>query len=253
MPGWIEAVTRDLTCPTLTVYLTALIACLHYALDHGCNQSLRASGANPLEDWWRPWTYGLAHADDDHLWGNLVGFAAYGAWFEAVHGTPALGALVGLALPCGSLAHVMVSDHYLWGYSAVVFGLFVCPLVSLALNWHQMQLRWLRLAVYAPLAVVIVVDQVYADDQISVECHAAGAVAGALVALVLGRNLVERTWELAAAWLAVAAFVIGAAVAVAVDPEVWIYAVAVAVPALACLAPRVALRPVDYHKSLLFT
>ncbi len=246
MPTWIGTVARDLTAPVLTIYLTVIVACFHYALDPGCNRSLRASGSDPLEDWWRPWTYGFAHADADHLWGNLAGFAVYGGWFEAVHGTPALGVLVGLALPCGSLAHVLISDSYLRGYSGVVFGLLSCPVVSLALNWHQMQLRWLRFAVYAPLIVAIVVDQVYAGDNVSVECHAAGAVAGALVAVVLGRNIVEELWELVAAWLSVAAFVGYAVVALAIDSEVWIYALAVIVPTLTCLAPRAALRTIDF-------
>lgn len=246
MPAWNSTVLRDLTPPVLTLYLAALVATLHYALDPGCNASLRASGPDPLEDWWRPWTYGLAHGGADHLWGNLVGFAAYGAWFEAVHGTPALGVLVGMALPASSLAHVLISDNYLWGYSGVVFAVLVCPVVSLALNWDEMELRWIRLAVYAPLVMIIVIDQVYADDQVSVEGHAAGAATGALVALVLGRNLVERTWELVAAWLAVAAFFVYAVVALAIDSRTWIYAVAVAVPAVTCLAPRVALRTYDH-------
>lgn len=246
MPTWIGTVARDLHAPVLSLYLTAVIAALHYSLSSACTDPLRANGGDPLDDWWRPWTYGLAHADDDHLWGNLSGLLMYGAWFEAVHGTPALGALVATTLPAASLAHALASDRYLRGFSGVVFGLLTCPVVSLAMNWSEMQMRWVRLAVYLPLVLLIVIDQVYASDKICVEGHAAGAAAGALVAVVLGRNFVEQPWELGAAWAAVAMLLAYAVVAVSVDPETWVYGLGVALPTLLALAPRAAIRTWDH-------
>lgn len=186
--------------------------------------------------------YGFAHKNAEHVWTNVILFALNGAHFEFLHGSPALVALVAVALPAASLAHVFNSPNYVRGFSGVSFAVLVCPPVLLALNWSEMPLRWLRLAVMVPLAIVVMIVQVTADDNVSVASHLGGALAGAAAAIVMGRNLVVEPWEARLSLVAALGIFATAVAAPMVDADLWIYTIALGVPAVCGFIPVAAHR-----------
>ena len=229
----------DLSPPVVTVTVFWMICIIYYALVEACPYTLMMTRAALPDAWWGAWAYMLMHVSKVHLWGCLMSWVVYGAWFELVHGSIALVAVLAVSAPLGSFIHALRNDGPIVGLSPVVFGLMSAPIVAIAINWRELPYPLMRLAAYVPLAAMVIWLQATAPPEVSVAAHMAGALGGFLVACVVCRNAVLVRWE---AWLAVAAAVavIGLGVAAPIaDSDLWIYFLALGLPGLALLARAV--------------
>lgn len=226
----------ELSPPVVTVTVFWTLCVLYYALVDTCPFALMVTRAALPDAWWGAWAYALMHVNKIHLWGCLMSWVVYGAWFELVHGSTALVAVLAVAAPLGSFVHVLSNDGPLIGLGPVVFGLMAAPIVAIAINWRELPYPLMRLAAYLPLAAMIAWGQITAPPEVTVAANMAGALGGFLVACVVSRNAVLERWE---AWVAVAAAVavVGLGVAAPIaDRALWIYLPALVLPGLALLA-----------------
>lgn len=227
--------------PVVTVLLFWIVTILYYALVDTAPYALGAIITDFPSNWWEAWSYCLMHVDKEHVWGSILSIFVYGAWFEMVHGSIGLVALLSVCAPLSSFIHLATRNGMLLGMSGVIFGLMTAPLVAIFLNWKEMPHPWLRLTAYIPLAAMIIWQQAQAPDEVSVEAHIAGAAGGVLVALVISRNAVLERWESFLAMGASASIIALGVIAPMVDSDLWIYVMALGGPGALMLCRSVQL------------
>ena len=98
--------------------------------------------------------------------------------------------------------------HVDTGLSGAIYGLMFAQISLLGLNWTEMPFRWIRALILIGLLTADIVIYIYTPSKgPSSITHLGGAVAGVCIALVLGRNVRLRRWELTLTWLGVAGYV----------------------------------------------
>ena len=132
-------------------------------------------------EFWRPWTTLFAHANEKHLFSNLVFFSFFGVFLSGYFGLflfPFLGFLVGGLVNFIVLANMPAEAHLL-GASGVVFWmggawLSLYMLIDLKRSLYQRALRGLgvALAVFMPSETF--------DPQVSYSSHFYGFILGVL-------------------------------------------------------------------------
>ena len=146
----------------------------------------------------------LAHADAPHLAGNLASQLALGWKVEGMHGSGrfavvyAVGGALGAA--CFRTAWRVTDGETEWvlvGASPAVYALMGAHSAHVALNWTEAPLiRWLLVAAVALTAAVDVsLYFAYPLPNVAYSSHAGGAAFGALVGVLVLRNVRVLEWE----------------------------------------------------------
>lgn len=196
-PGtWILHILRERHPPVVTsLWIVASVLVFSYCQDYA--QQLMLSQITITHSPWQCVTYALFHRTVEHLMGNVLMILILGGWFEFVNGHRKTLVMMLLCAIVSGWTHVVYKCHIgqpnaLKGGSGVVFGLMLCPVASLVMNWSEMWLRWLRLVLFVTLAIVTVVVQ---GSFGCLEGHVSGACFGLVWNIFDGENLIESVWE----------------------------------------------------------
>ncbi|XP_075219342.1 rhomboid-related protein 2-like isoform X2 [Lycorma delicatula] len=170
---------------------------------------------------WRFITYAFIHADTFHLFSNVTVQLVLGISLEMVHGWWRVLIIYLAGILSGSLATSIFDSKYcLLGASGGVYALITAHFSTIILNWSEMEYRkWLLIVISVLIAlnsVPSVLNKLIfkAEDVISFETHAAGAVAGLLVGVYVLRNLEVHSWENVLKWICFALYIILIVVAI---------------------------------------
>ena len=187
--------------PILTVATCVACIVIFFANDaHGWSYGRSNEGP-----WWSCLAAMISHVDQEHLWSNVAFLAIAGCFLEITEGVPHVACVLFGGGCIGAALHgVADPDTRVRGTSGAIYAVFFSQLSLLALNWAEMPARVLRLCVLLILIVVDVAALIFwRSDNVSYEGHLFGALAGVSIALVLGRNVRLRRFEIAFTWLGV--------------------------------------------------
>ena len=169
---------------------------------------------NPYKKWevWRFLTYMLVHSGYFHIIFNLLIQLLLGIPLEMVHRWWRILLVYFSGVVAGSLA-TSISDPevYLAGASGGVYALIAAHLANVIFNWSEMEFPALRLIAFILLAgidtgVAVYYRYIEVDTQVGYAAHAAGAIVGFLLGIVVLRNLRVHTWERVLWWICLLLF-----------------------------------------------
>jgi len=154
--------------------------------------------------WYTSLSASLGHLHPTHLWSNVAMLAAAGALCEVTEGHLRMVLLAwgGATLGFGFYGAIAQTGSTVVGISGIIYALIWVELAMLALNWSQMFFRWLRLGgmlalLTADLVLYLAGQQ---GDSVAFWAHVGGQLAGILIGLAIGVNVVRQAWEV---WLRV--------------------------------------------------
>ena len=127
---------------TLSIILADIVVYYTMSRKECCWYGPGNSGA-----WYACLVAPFAHTSPKHLWQNVGMLGLLGVLFEATEGvwTTLLASYGGGVL--GFALHGMAKRSRVRGTSGVVYAIMWSQVSLLALNWTEMKLRWIRLAV----------------------------------------------------------------------------------------------------------
>ena len=169
---------------------------------------------NPYKKWevWRFLTYMLVHSGYFHIIFNLLIQLLLGIPLEMVHRWWRILLVYFSGVVAGSLA-TSISDPevYLAGASGGVYAIIAAHLANVIFNWSEMEFPALRLIAFILLAgidtgVAVYYRYIEVDTQVGYAAHAAGAIVGFLLGIVVLRNLRVHTWERVLWWICLLLF-----------------------------------------------
>lgn len=169
---------------------------------------------NPYRKWevWRFLSYMFVHSGYFHIVFNLLIQLLLGLPLEMVHRWWRIMLIYLTGVVAGSLA-TSISDPevYLAGASGGVYALISAHLANVIFNWSEMEFPALRLLAFLLLAgidtgIAVYYRYIEVDTKVGYVAHAAGAVVGLLLGIVVLRNLRVRTWERVIWWLSLVIF-----------------------------------------------
>lgn len=169
---------------------------------------------NPKKKWevWRFLTYMFVHSGYFHIIFNLLIQLLLGIPLELVHRWWRMLLIYLSGVIAGSLA-TSISDPnvYLAGASGGVYAIIAAHLANVIFNWSEMEFPALRLIAFILLAgmdtgVAVYYRYVEVDTQVGYAAHAAGALVGFLLGIVVLRNLRVHTWERVMWWICLLLF-----------------------------------------------
>ena len=169
---------------------------------------------NPKKKWevWRFLTYMFVHSGYFHIIFNLLMQLLLGIPLELVHRWWRMLLIYLSGVIAGSLA-TSISDPnvYLAGASGGVYAIIAAHLANVIFNWSEMEFPALRLIAFILLAgmdtgVAVYYRYVEVDTQVGYAAHAAGALVGFLLGIVVLRNLRVHTWERVMWWICLLLF-----------------------------------------------
>ena len=205
--------------PLITLALAIACIAQHFAAGEGnvpgptARSMMYVPGADfsgrPLYEWYRPLSAMFSHVSDEHLWMNMLMLGISGCIFEYTEGFWNTINVVWAAGTLGFALHGVVrSNVAVRGLSGAIYGLIAAQIALLGLNWSEMPFRWPRFLILSILIGSDVYIYLSAPTAgVSFSAHLGGAVAGVCVALVMGKNVRLRRWELTMTWIGVAGYV----------------------------------------------
>jgi len=172
--------------------------------------------ADQVGDWYRSLSAMFSHVSDNHLWMNSIMLLLLGTLFELTEGPVHTLCVVWGSGTLGFALHgVYRANAMVRGMSGACYGIIFAQISLLALNWAEMPFRWLRAVVILILAGADAYSYYTAPTRgLSYEAHFFGAIAGISVALVLGRNVRLRKWEISLTGAGVVGYVLLVIIAV---------------------------------------
>ncbi len=172
--------------------LLALLSLIIATVGEPANLLLRYDrGAITQGEWWRLLTGNLAHLGWSHTLMNLAGLALIWGLFARVYGA-ATWLTITLAGSLGvTLGLLLLNPHLEWyvGLSGLLHGLFVAGVIGAIRQGHRREALLL-----AAIAAKLIWEQLsgplpgtaeMANGPVVVDSHLYGAVAGALIALIV--------------------------------------------------------------------
>lgn len=143
--------------------------------------------------------HAYAHSSRAHLASNVISMLLVGGVLEAVEGPWCVLCIFACAVPCGAAYHSLWKPHsFVRGASGGVYGIMAAHVSTMAMNWHEMPLRYLRLLFCVlVLACELAGRYWYRQPHLGYAVHCGGAIGGAAAALVLVRNVRLRCHEFA--------------------------------------------------------
>lgn len=163
---------------------------------------------NYLEEPWRLWTYSLLHADVPHIVNNCVIFFLLVLCLNVAHGNVRVMGLHTLGAIGGAFG--VIWEKMIWeqdtrlrvvGASGSVYALMGGHVGEIAINWGEMNFRWIRLALILYMVISdIIMYFFFFSPLISYSCHVAGFVTGGLLGPLLLKNVRLIQWERYLKW-----------------------------------------------------
>ena len=214
--------------PPMFLFLISLVQIgifiWHVIILNNRNQSVGPNGPpyfegplifHPYKKWevWRFLTYMLVHSGYFHIIFNLLIQLLLGIPLEMVHRWWRILLVYFSGVVAGSLA-TSISDPkvYLAGASGGVYAIIAAHLANVIFNWSEMEFPALRLIAFILLAGIDTGVAVYyryiaeVETQVGYAAHAAGAIVGFLLGIVVLRNLRVHTWERVLWWICLLLF-----------------------------------------------
>ena len=214
--------------PPMFLFLISLVQIgifiWHVIILNNRNQSVGPNGPpyvegplifHPYKKWevWRFLTYMLVHSGYFHIIFNLLIQLLLGIPLEMVHRWWRILLVYFSGVVAGSLA-TSISDPkvYLAGASGGVYAIIAAHLANVIFNWSEMEFPALRLIAFILLAGIDTGVTVYyryiaeVETQVGYAAHAAGAIVGFLLGIVVLRNLRVHTWERVLWWICLLLF-----------------------------------------------
>ncbi len=169
---------------------------------------------HPQRKWevWRFLTYMFVHAGYFHIVFNILMQLLLGLPLEMVHRWWRILLIYVTGVVGGSLAtSISDPDVYLAGASGGVYAIIAAHLANVIFNWSEMEFPALRLTAFLLLAgidtgIAVYYRYVELNTKVGYVAHAAGAVVGLLLGIVVLRNLRVKTWERVIWWLSLILF-----------------------------------------------
>ncbi len=161
---------------------------------------------------WRFLTYMFVHAGYFHIAFNVLIQLALGIPLEMVHRWWRILLIYVTGVIAGSLVtSISDPDVYLAGASGGVYAIIAAHLANVIFNWSEMEFPALRLIAFLLLAgidtgVAVYYRYIEVDTQVGYAAHAAGAIVGLLLGIVVLRNLRVHTWERVFWWICLLLF-----------------------------------------------
>lgn len=143
--------------------------------------------------------HAYAHLSRAHLASNVISMLLVGGVLEAVEGPWCVLCIFACAVPCGAAYHSLWKPQsFVRGASGGVYGIMAAHVSTMAMNWYEMPLRYLRLLFCVlVLACELAGRYWYRQPHLGYAVHCGGAIGGAAAALVLVRNVRLRCHEFA--------------------------------------------------------
>jgi len=169
---------------------------------------------NPCRKWqvWRFLSYIFVHSGYFHITFNLLIQLLLGIPLEMVHRWWRILLIYLTGAIAGSLV-TSISDPeaYLAGASGGVYAIIAAHLANVIFNWSEMEFPALRLLAFLLLAgidtgIAVYYRYIEVDTKVGYGAHAAGAVVGLLLGIVVLRNLRVKTWERVMWWFSLLLF-----------------------------------------------
>eukprot|EP00747_Dinoflagellata_sp_TGD_P047144 gnl/TRDRNA2_/TRDRNA2_144835_c0_seq1.p1 gnl/TRDRNA2_/TRDRNA2_144835_c0~~gnl/TRDRNA2_/TRDRNA2_144835_c0_seq1.p1 ORF type:complete len:1045 (-),score=148.74 gnl/TRDRNA2_/TRDRNA2_144835_c0_seq1:203-3070(-) len=158
---------------------------------------------NDCEDFrlqvWRWLTYQFTHIGIRHIAMNTLLAVLFGVQLECFHGTRRMIVMFNIGV-FGGACCAFVNDVHMGvvGMSGGCYSLIGMNLADLVMNWAQRRYRYQRLCFLAVIAGYDLITTYLVQGgaaRVSHSAHFGGYIAGLLIAVVLGRNVVVHTWE----------------------------------------------------------
>ena len=151
----------------------------------------------------------LVHSTPWHLWNNALLLLLFGALFEVVHGVVAHVAVFWIGGFAGVLYESAMNADFvgrLLGASGGAYAIVGAFAGHLLINWTETPFAPLFLATLALYVVAIGLEVALREESVAVAdwAHGAGLVQGALVGVVVVRNVRVLWWENALVLVALA-------------------------------------------------
>ena len=206
--------------PFATALLVAIYAATFYSRQHDQEDydtwaySEDARGSS--KGWILSWN---AHLTVAHVTSNIVLMSMVGPLLESTEGPVVLLYIFFAVFFVGNAFHGHFNKRTIVGASGGIYSVEFAQLATLAMNWEEMQLRYLRLATVLGIAVVEVVGY-YASHKswVSYAAHIGGAFAGVLVGIVVVRNVAVRKHEIKLTWACVSIYTLTSLLLCVVPP-----------------------------------
>ena len=190
----------------ITLALLGVMIGVYYVAGEGSTPGDSAKALiyrpGPDQDWYRSLSAMFSHVNDEHLWMNSIMLFLLGGLFELTEGIVHTGCCVWAGGTLGFALHGVHSPNTLVrGMSGAIYAIMFAQVSLLALNWKEMPGRWGRLFIIGVLGGVDIVGfMLWRSERTSYAAHCFGALAGICVALVLGKNVRLRKWEISMTW-----------------------------------------------------
>ena len=192
--------------PIVTTGLLAAMITVYFVADEGDRPGDSARALiyipGPDHEWYRSLTAMFSHVNDNHLWMNAIMLLLLGSLFEFTEGIIKTACCTWAGGTLGFAMHgALKPGTMVRGMSGAIYGIMFAQVSLLALNWVEMGARWARAIIIAILLGVDIAGfYIWKTPGVSYEAHFFGALAGTCVALVLGRNVRLRKWEITMTW-----------------------------------------------------
>lgn len=217
-------VFRQFYVPYFTILLSTAMITLFYTNEKSTlsnDLSLKMPLNAQTTAWWRFFTANLVHADELHLWSNVVFIMSVGVIFELLNGSvPTLiifivGGTTGVFTYSafhGSEAIILV------GASSGIYAVVASYGSSLLLNWKEteMKLVW-SIALLLFVALEIYLSVINSEGNVAHLAHLGGFVQGLLVGFVCVKNKNVYFWEVL---LSVSALLVSASVILSLNIQI---------------------------------
>lgn len=147
---------------------------------------------------WRWLAHQFSHTGLRHVAMNSLMNMVLGIPLEEFHGSWRLFLMFNFGVFGGACCSVVTDIHSsVVGMSGGCYALLGMHLADLLMNWAQRKHRWQKLLLMVVLAGydILSTHTTQGAAPVSHAAHFGGYVAGLLIAIVLGRNLVWKRWE----------------------------------------------------------
>lgn len=151
---------------------------------------------------WRWFTYQFSHVGINHVLCNSVMNILMGVPLERFHGTWRMILMYNAGVIGGAFCFMLIDNHSgVVGMSGGCYALLGMHLANLVMNWAQMKYRWTQIVLLFLLALMDFINVAASklpgskDTSFSHSVHFGGWVAGGVVSIVIGRNLVVKEFE----------------------------------------------------------
>ncbi|EFA05728.1 rhomboid-related protein 2 isoform X2 [Tribolium castaneum] len=210
--------------PKIGMITISIIELIFFAIDEYRERNSTLFAAGPMAqlfiydperryEAWRYLTYMFVHIGYLHLVVNLVVQVFLGIPLEMVHDWWRVLLVYVTGVVAGSLGTSITDPRAkLAGASGGVYSLITAHIATIIMNWHEMSMPFVQLAIFLLITGVDVGTSIYnrywanLDEPIGYMAHFSGALAGLLVGICVLKNLQITKKENIIWWVSIAVY-----------------------------------------------